>query len=211
MKVIGITGGIGSGKSTVARQFAQSGATVIDMDQIARSLSSPSGAAYDRIVAQFGPSIVENDGTLNRKRIADIVFAEPDQRKKLESILHPLIQQQVKQLIQQSNAQVCIVEIPLLNSRDQFDFIDSIVVVDANPDEQIKRIQVRDSLNKSEIDAIMNAQLDRRARLQLADDVINNTGSLDELAQQVNALIVKYTNNNKSWCVDSWSRQLWQS
>ena len=198
MKVIGITGGIGSGKSTVARQFAQSGATVIDMDQIARSLSSPSGAAYDRIVAQFGPSIVENDGTLNRKRIADIVFAEPDQRKKLESILHPLIQQQVKQLIQQSNAQVCIVEIPLLNSRDQFDFIDSIVVVDANPDEQIKRIQVRDSLNKSEIDAIMNAQLDRRARLQLADDVINNTGSLDELAQQVNALIVKYTNNNKS-------------
>ncbi len=193
MQVIGLTGGIGSGKSTVASIFKQAGIEVIDMDQVARRLSQPGQEAYQKIIDQFGLALLNKDKTINRKLLASVVFSNSENLDKLENILHPYIRATVTQQLANLDSKLCIVEIPLLNKRDQFNFIDIVLVVDTKPENQYKRIQNRDSLNKSQINAIMNAQLDRESRLKLADEIITNNDSIEVLEKNVAALIAKYT------------------
>jgi dephospho-CoA kinase len=197
MLVVGLTGGIGSGKSTAAEQFEKLGALRIDMDRIARGLVSQdseyySGQCMAEIRAEFGDDIFSPDQSLNRDKLRELVFADQNQRERLENILHPAINTIVKTLLQGAQNPVCIVEIPLLNQRDQFEYLDRILVIDADKATRVKRIQDRGRLNKSQINAIMDAQLDTAARLALADDVISNNGSVEELHQQVNTLYQHY-------------------
>lgn len=193
MHVIGLTGGIGSGKSTVANLFRQAGAEIVDMDAIAHQLTEPGQTGYTKIIQHFGTDILNPDKSINRRKLADAVFADPSQLQRLESILHPRIKQAVLKHLKTLRCDLCVIEIPLLNQRNQFGFLDAILVVDCSHEKQIERIQTRNSLNKSQIDAIINAQLDRDNRLKLADDVIDNNGTIDALRERVYKLIVKYT------------------
>lgn len=193
MHVIGLTGGIGSGKSTVANLFRQAGAEIVDMDAIAHQLTEPGQTGYTKIIQHFGMDILNPDKSINRRKLADAVFADPSQLQRLESILHPRIKQAVLKHLKTLRCDLCVIEIPLLNQRNQFGFLDAILVVDCSHEKQIERIQTRNSLNKSQIDAIINAQLDRDNRLKLADDVIDNNGTIDALRERVYKLIVKYT------------------
>lgn len=193
MHVIGLTGGIGSGKSTVANLFAQAGISVINMDAIAHQLTVIGAPAYEEILKNFSSSILNPDKTINRRQLAHEVFNNAKQLKVLESILHPKIQSIVEQQLKQLDATLCVIEIPLLNSRNQFPFLDSILVIDCSPEQQIRRTQKRNSINKPQIKAIMNAQLDRASRLKLADDIIDNNGTIEALHDKVHKLISKYT------------------
>jgi len=193
MIVIGITGGIGCGKTTVAKLFEKAGATRIDMDQIAHQLSQVGQPAYQEIIKYFGDDILNADKTINRKQLANLVFANASQLKHLEHILHPYINEKVQQQLAKLNSKICVIEIPLLNRRNQFAYLNQIVVVESNEENQIKRIQQRDSLNKSQINAIMDAQLERDSRLQLADEIIYNNDSLQNLVSNVKDLVAKYT------------------
>ncbi len=192
MLVIGLTGGLGSGKSTAAGFFSSLGCKTISMDAVARELSRPGCKTYDRIVAAFGDKILGPDGEIRRPLLRDMVFADPDKRKILEEILHPAIYRRIQQQLETLDTEICIVEIPLLNYRSQFDFIDRILVIDIDPALQAERTQRRDGLSRQQIDAILDAQIDPASRLALADDVITNNGSKHELQQQVQSLHRQY-------------------
>jgi dephospho-CoA kinase len=183
--VIGLTGGIGSGKSTVAGIFQQLGVPVIDADVIAHAMVAPGQPALEEINKVFGPDSLDASGTLDRNRLRKLVFSDPGQRRRLEAILHPKIRSEIIALITNIPAPYCIVVIPLLLETNQQDLVDRILVVDAGEDRQIARVTLRNGLPGSEIAAIIAAQASRDARLAAADEVITNDGSLDELADQV--------------------------
>lgn len=190
--VIGLTGGIGSGKSTVARIFQQLGIPVIDADVIAHAMVAPGQPALEEIIEVFGPASVDASGVLDRNRLRKLVFSDPAQRHRLEAILHPRIRSEIIALTTNIQAPYCIVVIPLLLETDQRDLVDRILVVDAGVDNQITRVTIRNGLPMLEITAIIAAQTSRDSRLAAADEVINNDGSLDELAIQVRAQHEKY-------------------
>ncbi len=192
MLVIGLTGGLGSGKSTAAGFFSSLGCKTISMDAVARELSRPGCKPYEQIVAAFGQDILDQQGEIQRPLLREIVFADPDKRKILEEILHPAIHQHIQHQLETMDADICIVEIPLLNYKSQFDFIDRILVIDTDPALQAERTQRRDQLSRQQIDAIIGAQIDPASRLALADDIITNNGSKDELRQQVQSLHRQY-------------------
>jgi len=188
MKVIGLTGGIGSGKSTVAKLFADLGVPIIDADLIARELTQPQTFALDQISYHFGSSILKSDGTLNRPQLRQLIFSDPQKRLWLEKLLHPLIQQEIKRQIDKLNAPYCILVIPLLVESGAYSFINRILVVDTSEENQIQRLQERDQMTPSEVKAIMQTQATRDTRLAQAHDVIHNHGDQKELSQQVQKL-----------------------
>lgn len=190
--VIGLTGGIGSGKSTVAGIFQQLGIPVIDADVIGHAMVAPGQAALEEIIEVFGPESVDASGILDRNRLRKLVFSDPAKRHRLEAILHPKIRREIIALTRKIQTPYCIVVIPLLLEADQRDLVDRILVVDTGIDDQIARVTKRNGLPRHEITAIIAAQADRDSRLAAADEVINNDGSLDELAIQVRAQHEKY-------------------
>ena len=190
--VIGLTGGIGSGKSTVAGIFKQFGIPVIDADVIAHAMVAPGQPAFQEIIEVFGPGSLDASGAIDRNRLRKLVFSDPAQRQRLETILHPKIRREIISLTRNVQTPYCIVVIPLLLETDQRDLVDRILVVDTELDNQIARVTMRNGLPRHEINAIIAAQAKRDSRLAAADEVINNDGSLDELAIQVRAQHKKY-------------------
>jgi len=193
--VVGLTGGIGSGKSAVADLFAARGVLVIDTDAIAHELTAPGGAAMPAIRAEFGEGAAGADGALDRGAIRAIVFADPSARKRLEAILHPLIRSESERRLAQKPAgsPYAILMVPLLvEAGDYRKRVNRIAVVDCAEATQIDRVMRRNGLARSEIERILAAQATRAERLAAADDVIDNDGELAALPPQIERLHVSY-------------------
>lgn len=194
MLVVGLTGGIGSGKSTVAELFAQHGVPVIDTDLIAHALTQAGGLAMSLIRSQFGPDFVDSEGGLNRALMRRTVFGDPAPRSKLEAILHPLIRNRVETQLKTLTAAYAVVVIPLLVEKGGYaDLLDRVLVVDCSPELQIARTMARSALSGEEVQRILAAQADRQTRLAQADDVIKNEGDIDELQAKIQALNQEYS------------------
>lgn len=190
---VGLTGGIGSGKSTVAGYFAAHGVPIIDTDVIARSLTGPGGSALDAIRAAFGETVMQADGTLDRAILRRHVFSDTGARHRLEAILHPRIRLAVEQQLAALDAPYVLIVIPLLVETGAYrDVLDRVLVVDCPEDLQIARIEARNGLTRDEASAILAAQATRAARLAVADDVILNTVAPEVLRTQVTALHRRY-------------------
>lgn len=190
--VIGLTGGIGSGKSTVADLFATRGITVIDTDQLARDVTAAGQPALAALEAYFGNEIMLPNQQLNRSLLREIIFKYPEKRIWLEKLLHPLIRTAMKQQITEATSPYCIVVIPLLFESQPNPLIERILVVDTLESEQLKRAQARDNSRLETLEAIIKTQISRAERLLGADDVIENTGSFEDLAIQVDKLHEQY-------------------
>ncbi len=197
MYVVGLTGGIGSGKSTVARLFAHLGVDVVDADQSARAVVQPGSAALKQIELHFGAEMISSDGHLDRKALRERVFAIDSERQWLESLLHPLIYDNTLQQLNSANSEYAILESPLLLETTQKDLVNRVLIVDLPENIQLERALSRDNTTKQQIQAIMAAQLSRKQRLKMADDVICNDQSLLELEPQVLALHQAYLNYAK--------------
>jgi dephospho-CoA kinase len=185
---VGLTGGIGSGKSTVARLFARHGVPVLDADAIAHELSAPGAAAFDDIVRRFGREILDASGRIARSQLAQRVFADAAERRALEAILHPLIRRELQARSQALTEPYCVLVIPLLVESGQRDLVDRVLVVDCPEDEQLRRASARDGRAAEEVRQIMSAQATRAARLAAADDMIANDRDLDHLEREVERL-----------------------
>jgi len=185
---IGLTGGIGSGKSAAALLFSARGAPVIDTDEIARALVEPGQPAYDEIVKIFGEDIVDGNRRINRDRLRERVFENTTERKRLEAILHPRIREVVRTKIADIESPYCIVVVPLLIESGFDDLVDRILVVDASENLQIQRTVTRSGLSEPDIRKIMSAQATRAQRLQRADDVIDNNADRKQLEKEVERL-----------------------
>lgn len=187
---VGLTGGIGSGKTTVAHMLAGCGATIIDADAISRSLTEAGGAALIPIKQLFGEEVIGADGALNRGAMREIVFAQPASRTKLEAIIHPLVQMRMSAAIQNAPTDVVVLDIPLLVESPRWrKQIDLIVVVDCNVETQVSRVMQRNGWAASTIEAIIQSQATRGDRLKAADVVIfNEKSNLSILKNQVNSL-----------------------
>lgn len=189
---IGLTGGIASGKSSVADLFAQRGVPIIDADLIARQLVSPGKIAHQKIQAIFGPAIFQEGGRLDRALLRQHVFSDPKAKQQLEAILHPLIRQKMLDDIKQLNTNLVILAVPLLIEANMQTLVDHVLVVDCEPAVQLKRLLERDNISFDLANAMINAQTDRQRRLQSADDIINNNGEINALEPQVSQLFNYY-------------------
>jgi dephospho-CoA kinase len=182
---VALTGGIGSGKSTVASIFRKQGVCVVDTDEISHELTSEGGQAIGKISEVFGSEYVEG-GMLDRARMRELVFSDAASRKKLESILHPMIRQEVEKGIASCTSPYCLIVVPLLfETRSYHDLADRTLVVDCSEQLQVERAMARSSLTSIEVHAIMKSQADRSVRLSGADDVLLNEGNLEELESAV--------------------------
>jgi dephospho-CoA kinase len=193
MFIVGLTGGIGSGKSTVAERFASLGVPVIDTDVIARALTATGAAALAQIHAAFGDAVMRADGSLDRAALRRLVFADNAARLQLEAILHPRIRQVVSEVLATLNAPYALIVIPLLVETGGYrDLLDRVLVVDCPEAMQIERVMARNGLTRDEVTAILAAQAGRAERLAAADDVIVNTASPAALTTEVEALNGRY-------------------
>ena len=191
--VVAVTGGIGSGKSTVCEAFARFGVGSIDTDQIAREVVVPGEPGFEAVVRAFGTSVLDAEGALDRRRVKSMVFADPTLREQLEAILHPLIRARVEQLVHEVEAPYCLVCIPLLTEGTENALVDRVLVVDCPEELQIERVVSRDDLTEREVLAIMHTQASREERLKIADDVIYNDGNREELTGPVSTLHETYS------------------
>jgi dephospho-CoA kinase len=185
--LVGLTGGIGSGKSTVADMFATLGVRIIDTDLISRQLTQAGGAAIPVLREVFGPDVIDAQGALDRAAMRELVFSHPEEKKRLEAILHPLILAQAKlQAASPTDAPYTLVVVPLLfENRRYSDWLHHVITVDCPKEAQIRRTMQRSKLDEASVRAIMAQQLPREERLALSDENILNNGSLDELKKQV--------------------------
>ena len=191
--VVGLTGGIGSGKSAVAELFVRRGAALVDTDAIAHGLTGPHGDAIEALRQTFGDAFITPDGVLDRPRMRAHVFAEPAARARLEAILHPLIRARSRDEVARSHAPYVVLAVPLLvESGDWKTRCDRVLVVDCPAELQRARVQARSAVPVGEIDRIIAAQASREARLAVADDVIDNSGERTALVPQVEVLHVRY-------------------
>lgn len=191
--IIGLTGGIGCGKSSATNFFAAHGIDIIDTDQIAHELTQPTGKAVDIIQKTFGTELVTKDGALDRSRMRKLVFSNQSLKDKLEAILHPLIYQEVVRRISFASSAYIIVAVPLLLETKEFQkLVDRVLVIDCTEQLQISRTIARSKLNEQEVRAIMATQASRKDRLAQADDIIVNDQDLDYLHNQVEMLHLKY-------------------
>jgi dephospho-CoA kinase len=185
---IGLTGGIGSGKSTACEIFSELGIPVIDADIIAHDLVRPGKPAFEEITKIFGKEIISNDGTLDRKKIRDQIFANETERKKLEDILHPAIYREITHQTENLNSGYCIISIPLLLETGASGIVDRVLIIDVSREFQLSRASVRDSSSKSDIEAIIDSQISREDRLAAAADIIDNEGDFDRLRKKITEL-----------------------
>ena len=190
--VVGLTGGIGSGKTTVANGFSALGVTVIDADQLARELVRPGQPALDEIITLFGKDCVTPDQQLKRDYVRQQIYSDPGLKRQLEAILHPKIRHRIITLLSDIQDPYCIVVIPLLLETQQTDLVDRILVVDAPEKEQLARVAARDSLSDNTVMDIMRTQTDRNTRLAAADDIIVNDRDLAALSERIQELHTYY-------------------
>ena len=189
--IVGLTGGIGSGKSAASDIFENLGIRVIDTDKISHLLTSVNSDCLSAITNIFGSDILEN-GQLNRTKLRKIIFGDDLARKKLENILHPRIRQKVEEALSEAKEPYVIVVVPLLVEKKKYEFINRILVIDCDEQIQINRVKKRNNLNNEEVTDIMRTQATRQERLAMADDVIHNNGDLSLLMEQVTLLNEKY-------------------
>jgi dephospho-CoA kinase len=189
---VGLTGGIASGKSTVARLFGELGADVIDTDEIARALVLPGSPALSLIVERFGADLLTPDGALDRRRLRAIVFADPAARRELEAILHPPIRAEALARAAASSAPYAILVVPLLFETGFDRLVDRRLLVDCPESQQRDRLIARDRLSAIEARAMLAAQMSREERKRLADDCIDNSGSLESTRARVRELHERY-------------------
>lgn len=192
MYIVGLTGGIGSGKSTVAGVFQQLGIEIINADQISRDVVEPGSSALDSIAEHFGHHIITADGALDRKQLRQIIFSNTEEKKWLEELLHPLIFQEIMCQIKNAKSQYVILESPLLLETPQHKLVNRILVVDAPEYLQIQRTISRDQQTEEQVKAILAVQLTRQERCKKADDIIVNDKDLENIAIAVEALHNKY-------------------
>lgn len=185
MIIIGLTGSIGSGKTTVSDIFKKLGIAIIDMDVIAREVVKHGTPAFEIIKEHFGVQILTKDGELNRSMLRDIIFNNAMEKLWLENLLHPFINACAYQQALASTSPYCIVVIPLLFETGRADWLDRVLVVLADKNQQIKRVVMRDQCNTNDIKKILNVQVSDEIRRQGADDIIQNTGSTEDLHKQV--------------------------
>ncbi|TAK72189.1 MAG: dephospho-CoA kinase [Betaproteobacteria bacterium] len=190
---VGLTGGIGSGKSAAAQVFEELGTTVIDTDAVAHALTAPGGAAIEPIRAAFGAAYLTPEGALERARMRELVFADALKKRLLESILHPLIRARTSELVQAARSPYVVLMVPLLvESGDYRRRCQRILVVDCPEELQVERVMARSGLAAGQVRAIMANQVTREARLAAADDVVDNSQDLAQLRRQVEALHARY-------------------
>ena len=189
---IGLTGGIGCGKSTATNAFALKGITIIDADKIARDVVKPNSEALDEISAIFGHALLQADGSLDRAALKQQVFSDANKLRQLEAILDPKIYRDIKNKLQQSTAfataPYIIADIPLLIEKDYLDLFDQIIVIDCLPEQQIQRVQQRDGMDVKIIESIMNKQISRKQRLKHATHILDNSTSKENFLQQLDLL-----------------------
>jgi dephospho-CoA kinase len=194
--IVGLTGGIGSGKSAAASCFADLGATVVDSDAIAHELTGPGGAAMPALKTAFGRMAAAADGRLDRETMRKAVFSDPDTRKRLEAILHPMIRARADARCKEAlvaGAPYVVLVVPLLVESGTYrGRVDRVAVVDCEDETRIGRVMARSGLSRAEIECIMAAQASREDRLAAADDIIDNNGSREELAVQIADLHRRY-------------------
>ncbi len=191
--VVGLTGGIGSGKSAAADEFARLGAAIVDTDVIAHRLTGAGGAALPAIQRLFGAGFVLPSGALDRQRMRERVFKDAAARKSLEGVLHPMIREESERQIAGADGSYVVHVVPLLVESDGYrGRVDRVVVVDCPEATQIARVRARSGLSADAAQAIVLAQATRAARLAAADDVIDNSGTLEDLRKQVAALHARY-------------------
>ena len=188
MFIIGLTGGIGCGKSAVAERFAALGAPVIDADEIARQVVAKGQPGLAEIALHFGPRTLNEDGSLNRRVLREVIFQDSEARKALEGILHPRIREEMDRQLMTLDAPYAILSIPLLFETGQEKRVDRVLVIDCPQDTQIRRVCARDRVNPDQVRSILAAQCSRTDRLARADDIIDNSASPEALTPQVDRL-----------------------
>lgn len=196
MFIIGMTGGIGSGKSEALKIFESLNIKVIDLDNIAKEITDTSHQAIQEIKLVFGDAIFDKDNRLDRKKLREIIFSEKDQKINLEKILHPKILEEVmKRLNVLSNESYVVIDIPLLFETNQYtSLISRSLVIDCKVNDQIERVKKRDGIDTSVIQSIIEQQVGRNYRIERADDVVVNEGSIEKLEESIKALHKKYLN-----------------
>lgn len=192
MLVVGLTGGIGSGKTSVSDLFEELGVPVIDADIVAREVVEPGEPALEEITNSFGTEVLTRDGHLDRRQLREQIFKNEAARKTLETILHPRIRQRMREKLTQLDTAYAIFSVPLLIETQQHLSVDRVLVVDCPTEDQIRRICARDNTSREQAEAILAAQIPREKRLLAADDVIDNSTSLEALKQQVKVLHEEY-------------------
>jgi dephospho-CoA kinase len=191
---IGLTGGIGSGKTTVADMLAVRGAAVVDTDLIAHQLTAPDGLAIPEIHSQFGAAFLTSDGAMNRARMREYVFTEPGAKARLEAILHPLIRIETERAAEEAEGNYLVFVVPLLVESGKWkERVSRVLVVDCKEETQVRRVMSRSGLPEAQVRAIMAAQATRAQRLAAADDVVDNDGDALSLVPQVERLHALYS------------------
>ena len=192
MLIIGVTGGIGSGKTTVTNRFTEKGIHIVDSDIIAREVVAPNSPALEKIKSHFGTDITLPDNSLNRKKLRSIIFSDEKEKTWLESLLHPIIHSETQRQLHASQSAYTILVSPLLLESQAKSLVDRILVVDIPEQHQASRASERDNSSTAEIQKIIDSQMPRQKRLQFADDVVDNSGSIEATHKQVDELHTKY-------------------
>lgn len=192
--IVALTGGIASGKTLISNEFARLGVPVIDTDVIAHAIVEPGQPALQKIEQVFGKQVIDKNGRLKRSKLRALIFSDQNARKKLESVLHPRIRDEVSKAISEVATAYCILVIPLLAETDAYPNVKRILVVDVEPETQIARLMARDNCSLEQAKQALAAQTSREQRLKFADDILNNSGSMEQAITEVARLHEKYTN-----------------
>ncbi|MEP1385183.1 MAG: dephospho-CoA kinase [Paraglaciecola sp.] len=190
--VVGVSGGIGSGKTTVTDCFKTFNIDVIDADIVARQVVSPGTPGLQAIIGKFGERILDINGALDRSQLRQLVFSEPENKEWLNQLLHPAIRTEMVKQVQQAKSNYCLLSVPLLVENKLYEMVDRVLIVDVSETNQLKRTLLRDKTNAQQIQAIMDSQASREQRLAVADDVIDNNDSPEKLLIQVELLHQTY-------------------
>jgi dephospho-CoA kinase len=191
MRVFGLTGNIGSGKSTVAAMLRDTGIPILDADRISREVTAPRGRAYDAVVQAFGRGILRDDGSIDRKRLAEIVFSDPGSRERLESITHPAILEAMKEAIagiEREGHRAAVVEATLIHESGRKGLFEAVISVTCDRETAISRLAARDGMSRRQAEERLRAQMDATRKAGASEYVIDNTGDLEETRRQVVAL-----------------------
>jgi len=190
--IIGLTGGIGSGKTAVSDTFKSLGIDIVDADVSSRRVVEKGQPALDDIQAHFGDGILDSENNLDRTKLREIIFKNPQERVWLEKLLHPKIAEHIKDQLESSNSPYCVLVSPLLLETEQKSYCSFVLVVDVPEESQVARTAKRDGVSEEQVKNIISAQIDREKRLEQADEIIINDGSMEELKEKVVVLHTKY-------------------
>ena len=190
--IVGLTGGIGSGKSAAAKFFVELGVDLIDADNLAKNVLNKNSKGYELFINEFGEQYLDNNKNIDRDLLRKTIFNDSDKKNKLENIIHPQVRSDIEEFIKTSKSDYCIVVVPLIYETKSSSYYDRILVIDCDEEIQINRSAIRDNTENKEIKKIISKQASREERLSIADDVILNNRTLDSLKEEVIKLHKKY-------------------